>query len=601
MDTRLHVVPLALLVVSAPLLAQDPSAELLPPALHWSGASRRLAVADDDPWITPAEKTGFAETPRHAETMAWLRRLATASPEIEIVTLGTSAEGRPIELVIASADGAFTPGALRASPKPVLFAHGGIHAGEIDGKDAGMMLLRDLTVRGTQRELLAGAHFLFVPVLNVDGHERFSAFGRINQRGPREIGWRTDANNLNLNRDFTKLDTAGVRAVVAVLNAYEPELYLDLHVTDGLDYQYDVTFGWVGPHGFSPQIAAWLDLTLGPALARDLHAAGHVPGPLVFPANGVDASGGIVEWMGSPRFSSTYGDVRHVPTVLVENHSLKPYDQRVLGTYVLLESALRTLAREHAALTRAIAADRARRPGELPIEWRAGAAPGTLEFLGIASEKYTSPVSGAEAVRWLGRPETQRVPHIRMNVPARSVRRPKAYWIPAAWGDVIARLELHGIAVERLTAPREVSVQMDRLRSHELAREPFEGRVRITAKLEHEVRREHFPAGSVRVPTDQPLGDLAVLLLEPDSEDSFFQWGFFHPILQLTEYAEPYVLEPLAERMLAQDPELRAEFERALEDPELAQSPGARLAWFYRRSPWYDERNLLYPVGRELE
>jgi hypothetical protein len=166
---------------------------------------------------------------------------------------------------------------------------------------------------------------------------------------------------------------------------------------------------------------------------------------------------------------------------------------------------------------------------------------------------------------------------------------------------VIERVMAHGIVVERIPLAREVSVQMDRLRSHELAREPVEGRVRITAKLEHEVRRELFPAGSVRVPTDQPLGDLAVLLLEPDSEDSFFQWGFFHPILQLTEYAEPYVLEPLAERMLARDEKLRAEFERALEDQELAKSPGARLAWFYRRSPWYDERYLLYPIGRELE
>jgi hypothetical protein len=331
-----------------------------------------------------------------------------------------------------------------------------------------------------------------------------------------------------------------------------------------------------------------------------LRAAGHVPGPLVFPANGVDASGGIVEWMGSPRFSSVYGDLRHVPTVLVENHSLKAYDQRVLGTYVLLESALRTLAREHAALGQAIAADRARRPAELPIEWEAG-PPSTLEFLGIASEKYMSAVSGAEAVRWLGRPETQRVPHIRMNQPTRSVKRPKAYWIPVAWQDVIERIEAHGIAVERIGEPREVRVQMDRLESPELAQEPFEGRVGCTAKTEHVERNELFPAGSVRISTDQPLGDLAVLLLEPDSPDSFFQWGFFHPILQPTEYAEAYALEPLAERMLASDEKLRAEFERALEDEQFAKSPNARLAWFYRRSPWYDERYLLYPVGREVE
>jgi len=180
---------------------------LLPPLRQWSGASESLIVAADDPWITPAEVMQLIATPGYAETMSWLRKLVNASPELEMVSIGRSLQGRDIWMVIASADKAFSAAAMKVTGKPLLLAHSGIHAGEIDGKDAGLMLLRDMTVASRRSELLAKANFLFIPILNVDGHERTSAYNRINQRGPVEMGWRTNARNQNLNRDFTKLDT----------------------------------------------------------------------------------------------------------------------------------------------------------------------------------------------------------------------------------------------------------------------------------------------------------------------------------------------------------------------------------------------------------
>ena len=585
-----------------PSWAGQPQEPILPPALPWDGASRSLVAAQDDPWITPCEESGLVATPRHAETLAWLERLALASDAIEVIELGRSAEGRPIAMVIASTEGAFDADKVRASQRPTVFAHAGIHAGEIDGKDAGMMLLRDLTVGGSKVELLDRLNFLFIPILNVDGHERFSAHGRINQRGPVEMGWRTNSNNLNLNRDFTKLDTAGVRAVVRVLTEYDPDLYVDLHVTDGIDYQYDITFGWVGPHGFSPSIANWLEGELRPALTRDLQAQGHIPGPLIFAVDNLDLSKGIVDWTGSPRFSNSYGDARHVPSVLVENHSLKPYDQRVLGTYVLLESMLRSVARAPDSLRRAIAQDRERRVERIPVGWRPGNQQESFELLGVAHEVFESELSGAKSVRWLGKPERMTVPYVRLNKPAAAVRRPAAYWVPAAWTEVIARLEAHGVRLDRIDEPREVGVTMDRIQSFELESAPFEGRMRMQVKTKLEQRTQRFEAGSVRVSTDQPLGDLAMLLLEPRSEDSFLQWGFFPTILQRTEYFEDYVMVSLAESMLAEDPPLRSEFEEKLaRDEAFASDSRARLEWFYERSPWYDAQHLLYPVGREVE
>ncbi|HEX6176866.1 MAG TPA: M14 family metallopeptidase, partial [Thermoanaerobaculia bacterium] len=559
-----------------------------------------------DPWITAAEKSAFRFSPNYEETVAWLRRLDQAAPELQMVSVGKSAEGRDIWMVIASKERAFTPEAIRRSGKPLLFAHGGIHSGEIDGKDAGMMLLRDF-VRGRndQRSLLDGANFLFVPIFSVDGHERASQFGRINQRGPEIMGWRTNSKNLNLNRDYTKLETEEVRAMVAAIERWQPDLYIDLHVTDGADYQYDVTYGWNTTTGWSPAITRWLDATLLPALTRDLRAMGHIPGPLVFPiGTGDDPAAGISAGNSTPRLSTGYGDARQLPTVLVENHSLKPYDQRVLGMYVLLESTLRTVAANASALRSAIAEDRRRRVDPIALDWEDAekSAPiATIDFLGIESRLALSPVSGDLRREWLGRPIEQTVNVYAELKPVATATRPTAYWIPPAWDEVAEKLRAHGIRMEKTTAPRTMRVEMYRLVDPKLGGTAFEGKVMIESlDVKSETREETFPAGSWRVPTDQPLGTLAAILLEPMSPDSFLRWGWFHSILQRTEYAEAYATEPLAEGMLERDPKLREEFQQKLaSDADFRASATERLRFFYERTPFWDERWLLYPVARE--
>ncbi|PYJ01090.1 MAG: carboxypeptidase, partial [Verrucomicrobia bacterium] len=268
-------------LLSSVLAANSP--ELLPPAPPWRGASARLIAGPDDPWITPSEKTGLTDTPSYDETIAYLKKLAAASPLLSLQEFGRTAQGRPIHVVIASKDRAFTPDALRATGRPALLAQAGIHAGEIDGKDAGLMLLRDIAFAG-KAGLLDRANFLFVPVFNADGHERISESNRPNQRGPIHQGWRTTAQNLNLNRDYMKADTPEMQAMLTLINRWSPALYLDLHVTDGIDYQYDITFGYNGDTGvfaWSPRIGAWLNETYRPAAEAALRAAGHIPGPVV--------------------------------------------------------------------------------------------------------------------------------------------------------------------------------------------------------------------------------------------------------------------------------------------------------------------------------
>lgn len=572
---------------------------VLPPDLAWSGRSERLLVKATDTWATPWEKNGLTVTPGYDETIGYLKRLAAASPLIRLEIFGQTPQGRDMIVAVVSKDkGLLDP------DKPLLLAQSGIHAGEIDGKDAGLMLLRDIAFKGKSR-LLDKANFLFVPVFNIDGHERTSEFNRPNQRGPANQGWRSTAQNLNLNRDYAKLDTPEMRAMIGLIRKYKPDMYMDLHVTDGMDYQYDITFGFQGDSGnwaASPATAKWLRDVFKTEGGKALKTMGHTPGPLIFEKDPSDPTAGLVNDGFSPRYSQTYGDIVHMAAVLVENHSLKNYRRRVLGTYVLLEQTLKTLAKHGAALRAAEAADRAARAAEIPVGWDLEEkASKQVEFLPVAYEKFHSDVTGTDQVRWLGKPAKPIIVPLYESVAKIKLARPKAYWVPATKADVIERLKLQGIEMETLDAPKTVSVSMLRLPDAKPAAKPFEGRFNVEAGTPVAEQREvWFPAGSVRVSTDQPLGDLAMILLDPQSEDSFFAWGFFTEILSRVEYAEGYVLAPLGEKMMAADPKLKAEFEaKVAGDEAFAKNPYARLSWFYERTPYAESTYKLYPVGIE--
>ncbi|MFT3727747.1 MAG: M14 family metallopeptidase [Terricaulis sp.] len=575
------------------------SAAPLPPAPAWHGASESLIVGADNPWITPTEQNGFVDTPNYEATRAWLERLDAASPLVHMETFGRTAQGRDLLAVFASADGEHFD-----AHKPTLLIQAGIHPGEIDGKEAGMMLLRDICF-GSKRALLDRVNIVFIPIFNIDGHERAGPFNRPNQRGPANMGWRNTAQNLNLNRDYVKMDAPEMRALAALLHRVHPDLYLDVHVTDGMDYQYDITYTFMGEHGdysASPHIARWLETNYRTSVDAALRHAGHIPGDLVFAHNDRNIDEGLLGYAFTPRYSQAYGDMIHMPSILIENHSLKPFRQRVLGTYVLIEQSIRLLAEHGQQLRAAIAADQRARPATLPVGWRQTDHPvRQREFLPIAREQFNSASSGAPETRWLGRAAAAtQAPQYGVESTI-ALQRPRVYWVPATKPDVIETLRRQGIQFETITEARTVAVDMLRLPDAHADATPAEGRTRVTSGAPtHLQRQEWLPAGSIRVPTDQPLGDLAVVMLEPQSEDSLFAWGFFNEILQRVEYIEGYALAPWADDQLAHNPQLRAEFEAKLaSDPAFAADPDARLGWFYARSPYMDDRYLLYPVGIE--
>jgi len=297
MTTR---VILPLMLLSAGALAAD----TLPPLLPWQGNTASL-IQPKHPWVTPAELTNLTETPDYAATVSYLQKLVASSELLRMESLGKSPQGRDIWLIKASMQPDLIGKGAGKSGRPTLLVQAGIHSGEIDGKDAGLMLLRDI-VHGGKQQLLAQVDLLFVPILSVDAHERKGKFNRMNQRGPVEQGWRSTAQNLNLNRDYAKADSLEMRAVLNAMNTYQPDLYMDVHVTDGEDYQYDITYGFNEPFASqSPNGASWLASVYRPAIDQALTAAGHIPGPLVFAVDPLDFSKGLQGSTATPRFSWT--------------------------------------------------------------------------------------------------------------------------------------------------------------------------------------------------------------------------------------------------------------------------------------------------------
>lgn len=266
---------------------------ILPPIHPWSGASETLLLSAEQPWATPFEQQGYVSSPNYHDTMEWLDKLVDSSDVLQKVSIGKSPQGRDIWMIVASQDGVSTAQALSDNGKATVLVQAGIHSGEIDGKDAGMMLLRDISHRN-KRDLLENVNLLFIPIFSVDAHERSSKFNRVNQRGPINMGWRTTANNLNLNRDYAKADALEMQHLIQAINIWQPDLYIDIHVTDGIDYQYDVTFGYNVAQGYSPSIFTWLESIYRPAVEHALTEQGHIPGQLVFANDNTDMTKGPV-------------------------------------------------------------------------------------------------------------------------------------------------------------------------------------------------------------------------------------------------------------------------------------------------------------------
>ena len=570
--------------------------------------------------ITVAERSHFTTTGRLAEMAVLCERLKGVGQGCDL--MGTSPEGRPMQAWVLSS----VPVAQRATSaafkaRPTVLFIGGIHAGEIDGKDASVTVLKAL-LNATPGQDLAGVldavTVVMVPVYNVDGHERFGANHRPNQRGPAEMGWRVTSSNLNLNRDWTKADAPETRLMLGLMQRYDPVVVVDLHVTDGAKFRHDIAVmvePWHDDGTDTPLIAPAQSLST--SLQTHLTNTGHRPLDF-YPSFEVDddPGSGFARGVVPGRLSHGYAARRGRIGVLVETHSWVPYQQRVLATVDALVGVL-TLAKTEARRWRAAADDSDRLRSALPgktVDVAFASDPstvGTIDFLGYAYTRTPSEVSGA---LWTVYDETKplvwQVPLVQDVKATLSLTAPAAYAVlPGFAAAVRERLTAHGITSTTLTTPLDVD---DAARftatTVTIGARPYEGRqtatvqgawsTTTTAATTTTTTTTTLPVGTLIVPVGQPRGRLVVELMEPDARESLVGWGFFNARFEQKEYLEPYVAEEVARTML-QDPAVKAAFDaRVTSDEAFRKDPEARLEFFYRRHPSFDALYNVLPVLR---
>jgi len=557
---------------------------------------------------TVAEYSGFQQTGRYEEVEALCRRFEEQHPkQVRCFEFGRTPENRPMLALAVSNTGALTPDAARLRKIPILLVQGGIHAGEIDGKDAGFLALREVLEGKAAPGALDKQVLLFVPVFNVDGHERFGNWNRPNQRGPVEMGWRSTAQNYNLNREYMKADTPEMQHMLALVNAWDPLAYVDLHVTDGAQFEPDISIQVEPVHAGDAALRA-AGTALRDGVLADLAKQGSDPKPFYMSfAEEDNPQSGFVDSTPNPRFSHGYFLLRNRFGVLVETHSWKDYPTRVRITRNTIVSLLSQVA-QHGAQWRQTALEADARAAQLagsalPLSYRTTEKSRMIAFRGYAYTRTPSDVSGALMTRYDEKtPQIWNVPLRDEIVPDLQVAAPKAgYLVPRAQAAMVgAKLRQHGIAYEemRSIAARQ-KVEVFRATAVKFGAQSFEGRQTLAVQGEWQKEERLVDAGVLYVPVNQPKARLVMALLEPRAPDSLLAWGSFNTAFERKEYMEDYVAEDVARAQLAADPALAAQFRQKLADePAFAKNPHARLEFFARRHASWDERLNLYPVMR---
>lgn len=571
-------------------------------------ASVAILAPQNPDLILTAEKTNFVETGDYQEMVRFVKALDSASEKATAFELeySRSPQGRAIMGLIVSENPSLKALADPNPQKPLVFVQCGIHSGEIEGKDALMMLARKacLDPNSPEAKVLEKVDLLIIPIFSVDAHERRSAFNRANQNGPAEMGWRATANNLNLNRDYVKIDAPEMASLIHLVSKVTPDFAIDNHTTDGGDWQYALMYDVpYGPHldsGISALSTRYVKEVM-PLVDQD----GYLTAPYFGGFSEENPGFGITMSAFSPRYSTSYYSTRNIPSLLVETHVLKDYKTRVDATYSANLRTFQWVAKNAAELlaARKDAAARAedlQESSKLVLTSRVTRETKPFTFKGYRRDDYVSEVTGAKVRSWSD--EKVDYPTVIRDqfVPALEVTLPAAYLVPAEFNDIQRLLDLHGIQYSKLqpndAGKKEFTVQQ--FTEVEFSGAPYEGRMQPRFRIADVKRVVTLHAGDLLVPVDQPLARLLVHMFEPNATDSLAKWGFFNAFMSQVEYAADYAMEPYAKKMLASDPKLKAEFEERMKDESFAKNPNAILDFFYERSPYADSRYKIHPIIR---
>jgi hypothetical protein len=540
----------------------------------------------------------------YQETIAFYEDLAEAYPQFRLESHGATDAGYPLHLAILAQDGAWDPVVAKEQGKLVLFVNNAIHPGEPCGVDATMMLMRDL-LQAKDSDILEDIVIVAIPFYNIGGGLNRGRDSRANQDGPRLHGFRGNARNLDLNRDFIKCDSRNARTFNQLFASWQPDVFIDNHTSNGADYQYTMTLIATQQDKLDPYLAQYLDNSMLPDLYRSMERGGWEMTPYVYARTTPDE--GIAGFLDLPRYASGYAALHNTISFIPETHMLKPFKDRVRSTYTFMESVLQHLQKNKAAVqnARQQAIANSIKKDRFALNWELDRSRvDTILFKGYAAKYKPSEVSGLERLYYdRNEPYTKPIPYFRYFSSATEVQKPYAYIIPQAYGEVIARLQWNGVRLERLSETVNLEVELYRMNDYETVEQAYEGHyLHYNMQPEKETREWTFRPGDYVVIVDQAANRYIVETLEPHAPDSFFAWNFFDGILMQKEYFSAYVFEDEAARMLREDPALRKALEeKRAADEAFAQSARAQLNFIYQNSSYYEPTHQLYPVGRLME
>jgi hypothetical protein len=551
--------------------------------------------------ITPFERSNGAATATYAECIAFYRQLDQLSPKLSIKEIGMSDAGYPYHLVLYSNDGQADPALWHRQHKVVLLINNGIHPGEPDGVDASMMLLRDLvTKKITLPDNIALA---VIPLYNIGGALNRGSFSRANQNGPLSYGFRGNAQNLDLNRDFTKNDSRNARSFARIFHWVNPDIQIDNHVSDGADYQYTMTLLCSQWNKLGGGLGTFLHDVFQPALFTAMEKKGWPMTPYVDFEDG-NPDKGWEAFYDPPRYSSGYATLFNTIAFMPETHMLKPFHDRVLSTYALMEVMISQASIHSEAIITKRKQNFAADLGNTrwALHWKADTTKyDRILFRGYQASTKTSEVTGLPRMFYDHRqPFEKEVRFYDYFIPDVFTTAPKAYIIPQGWQEVIDLLELNGVRLHRLTKDTLMEVEAYHIDDYKSYPRAYEKHHKNTGVKVSTVREPvQFLRGDYLIPTDQTTRRFLVEMLEPTGDDSYFSWNFFDAILQQKEGYSAYRWEDLAATWIKEHPQVREKLEeKKRADTGFAQNAEAQLDFVYKHSPYYEPAHLRYPVYR---
>ena len=547
----------------------------------------------------PFETSDGQESADYPTGMAIVRSLAAESASLTLLDAGPTDSGLPLEVVLYAADGRFDATPLATRRRPVVLILNAIHPGEPDGVDATLLLLRDLAADPVYRRVMLAA----VPYYNVGGALNRNGTTRANQNGPREYGFRGNARNFDLNRDFIKADSRNARSFARLVAKLDPDIFIDTHTTNGADYQHVMTLLATQRDKLGDELGRYSAEVFMPALYAASAEAGYPAVPYVH-VYGRPPDSGYEAFYDLPRYSSGYLAQFQTLALLTESHMLKDYADRVAATGAVLRGALAFAESEGAALL-----DQRRRARKavasgatLVVDYRPDPTRfREVAFSGYAATETPGAATGLPQIRYdRERPWQRTLPFYDRFVPATTVTRPRAYLIPRGYWPVIERLRDAGVPLTELSGPREFEVEVYRIDDFRTRESPYEGHyAHFDTRVSVEREYVTASAGDVLVTTGGRFDQFLVNVLEPVAPDSYFNWNFFDSILQRKEYFSSYLFEETAARMLREDPSLHAELERQkAADEAFAGNARAQLRFVYERSIHSEPAYQRYPVLR---